>query len=267
MVIPDWLSFRAKNRLVEALEHSDFPMSRAARAAYEYLTTYFPPTPAAQSLDRIVGFYLLLRALRAEGISGDVIECGVGRGISLTFIGYFMQRLEFPGKLYGFDSFEGFPEPSKHDASTRNAIRGDLWSRTSQEFVRDHFAPAAFNGVRERLTLVPGFFDRSLVDAPSGDIALLHLDVDLYESYKTCLEKLGPRVKGVIVYDEYRSPKWPGATRAIDEGTPALNHQLYFSRTLQRHLSLSTDLERSGFNRRVIEQLECDPITPSPQVD
>lgn len=52
-----------------------------------------------------------------------------------------------------------------------------------------------------------------------GAIALLHLDVDLYESYKTALDWLWPFVSpgGIVTFDEYRSEAFPGATRAIDE--------------------------------------------------
>ena len=48
---------------------------------------------------------------------------------------------------------------------------------------------------------------------------LLHLDCDLYESYLTCLNNLYKNVvnKGVIVFDEYYSHKYPGARIAIDE--------------------------------------------------
>jgi hypothetical protein len=47
----------------------------------------------------------------------------------------------------------------------------------------------------------------------------VHLDCDIYESYKTCLDSLYDQVVpgGVILFDEYACPVWPGATRAVDE--------------------------------------------------
>jgi hypothetical protein len=55
--------------------------------------------------------------------------------------------------------------------------------------------------------------------AVGGSIALLHLDCDLYESYKLALETFYDKVQpdGVIMFDEYADERWPGARKAIDE--------------------------------------------------
>ena len=47
----------------------------------------------------------------------------------------------------------------------------------------------------------------------------LHLDVDLYSSYKICLENLWENVidGGIVLFDEYHDKKWPDAKYAIDE--------------------------------------------------
>lgn len=47
----------------------------------------------------------------------------------------------------------------------------------------------------------------------------VHLDVDLYSSYETCLPYFYKRLVsgGVIGFDEYNDPKWFGAKEAIDE--------------------------------------------------
>ena len=55
-----------------------------------------------------------------------------------------------------------------------------------------------------------------------GGIALLHLDCDLYNSYKLCLERCWDYVNtgGVILFDEYHQnslEKFPGSKLAIDE--------------------------------------------------
>ena len=48
---------------------------------------------------------------------------------------------------------------------------------------------------------------------------MLHLDCDLYESYKISLTNLYDKVVagGIIMFDEYDDQRWPGARRAIDE--------------------------------------------------
>jgi len=84
------------------------------------------------------------------------------------------------------------------------------------------------SGVKDLVTkgnikLVKGFFDHTLPGSISK-IALLHIDADLYSSYKVCLERLYPLVVkgGVVLFDEYNTlseegEKWPGATKAINE--------------------------------------------------
>ena len=77
----------------------------------------------------------------------------------------------------------------------------------------------------KNVRLVKGFFENTVDSYDGGPIALLHIDVDLYESYRAVLKKFFPQVAngGVILFDEYKSPRWPGATKAIDEffrGTP-----------------------------------------------
>src|SRR5439155_25755945 len=64
--------------------------------------------------------------------------------------------------------------------------------------------------VNERVVLVKGFFPAGFAQYSGAPIALLHLDVDLYLSYRYCLEWFEPLVAqgGVIAFDEYRSPIW-----------------------------------------------------------
>ena len=72
--------------------------------------------------------------------------------------------------------------------------------------------------IHDRVRLIKGFFDKTLPQY-EGRIALLHLDGDLYESYKVSLETLYEKVApgGIIMFDEYLDQRWPGATKAIDE--------------------------------------------------
>ena len=77
--------------------------------------------------------------------------------------------------------------------------------------------------VQSHLTVTKGFFDTSLKYYTGSRIALLHIDVDLYQSYLDVLNQLFSKVisGGVIVFDEYMSEsdlkKFPGAKKAIDE--------------------------------------------------
>jgi hypothetical protein len=49
--------------------------------------------------------------------------------------------------------------------------------------------------------------------------SLVHFDVDLYKPTRTALECFWPVLSrgGVMLFDEYSIPDWPGETRAVDE--------------------------------------------------
>ncbi len=171
-------------------------------------------------------FLYLERMLNiVEGIPGDVVECGVGRGRSLLLFGFLVKDRKSVRKIWGFDSFSGFPEPVKEDTSAmRVTKKGDKNLHTIAT-VLAFFASAGLGQdfIRSQMTLIKGYFSESLSKYRGDGIALLHLDGDLYESYKDPLRELYPKVVkgGVILFDEYLNTtehaKFPGAQKAIDE--------------------------------------------------
>jgi hypothetical protein len=253
------------NRLMEALvRRSGFAFSRTARRSFRYLAQYYPPFYYDGFLQKTAGFDALLREIDDCGIRGDVVECGVGRGLSLYVLGFFMSRRDHDRRLYGFDSFEGFPAPTPFDESPRRPLKGDLWSDTSLRHVREHFHVGLDTFFETRVSIVPGFFSATLPGrSDPREIALLNLDVDLYESYLMCLQHLGPRVTGVIVYDEYASPKWPGATRAVDEQLPLLKHLLFKSGVMSRYVSMPASSEETEFGRAIRRALQLETVRPA----
>ena len=67
-----------------------------------------------------------------KNIDGDIVECGVGRARSLITILALNRLYESfnshkSRKVFGLDSFEGFPRPHKFDHSKRNPKKGE-WS-------------------------------------------------------------------------------------------------------------------------------------------
>lgn len=163
-----------------------------------------------------------------SNVDGAIVECGIGSGSSLFHFAV-LNQIESKGRdLYGFDSFEGFPEPSAEDSSERNVEGGVLyrgWASDPEQLKRV-FRNDFRSDFNFELKLVKGFFENSITegvikDLKKSGIALLHLDVDLYDSYKVTLERLFPLVNsgGVILFDEYINEKikFPGAQKAIDE--------------------------------------------------
>jgi hypothetical protein len=86
----------------------------------------------------------------------------------------------------------------------------DLKAKVREAFVRFDL-PLDKNSVR----LVEGLFEDTLVgDDP---VALAHIDGDWYESVRTCLKRIGPRLSSgaPMVIDDYYM--WSGCKRAVDE--------------------------------------------------
>jgi hypothetical protein len=150
---------------------------------------------------------------------GAVVECGVGKGRTFLYFS-FLASQEKNRNLWGFDSFEGFPEPAKEDASVRSPKKGE-WSGVSVNDIHNTLLTAGISKdfIAKNTHLVKGFFSDSLANYPGDPIALLHIDGDLYESYKDVLTKLYPFVisGGLILFDEYNTEAWPGATKAVQE--------------------------------------------------
>jgi len=152
---------------------------------------------SAQSIRRLMHFHQLLETV--VDVDGDVVECGVGRATTFLELLVLSSLGERKRHVYGFDTFHGLPAPSTWDDGSydnRRLVEGAL--ATSKDQVVDHLlrggVPQKF--IDERITLVAGYFSDTLHSYDGPGIALLHLDVDLYESYEEALEILYPRVNG-----------------------------------------------------------------------
>ncbi len=169
---------------------------------------------------------------RIRDLEGDVIECGLGEGKTFAMLAYLVgsEGRGRPRTLWGFDSFEGLPEPTEWDASPRNPKKGE-WTIT-EESIAAHLKSAGIDECFPDCVprIVKGFLGTSLRRFDGGQVAFLHLDVDLYEGYRDGLELLYSRVVpgGVVAFDEYREfhpelpaygdqEKWPGCTKAVDD--------------------------------------------------
>ena len=153
-------------------------------------------------------------------LPGDVIECGVYRGRSILAIARAMQCIADDKTIYALDSFSGFPEDSISEC--------DLGQGRRMKSVRKKFrfcadSPTRLNRVFRRFNvnakLVPGFFSDTLPQFRDHKFCFIHLDCDIYSSYKECLESLFDRLVpgGVLVLDEWAADDWPGARQAGSE--------------------------------------------------
>jgi predicted O-methyltransferase YrrM len=198
----DWIAQRTAQQipLLKKQRGDSFNVLEVAflKAAYEsaeYYEQHLIKTPAfASDLD------LLSAAVRVSNPDGLFLEFGVASGRTISHI-----AKSRSGPVYGFDSFEGLPEDWRSGFS-KGAFAGDL-------------PPVPGN-----VTLIKGWFNQTLpafLAAHQGDVALLHVDCDLYSSTKCIFDLLAGRLKSgtVIVFDEFWNyPAWrQHEIKAFDE--------------------------------------------------
>lgn len=195
---------------------------------------------------RIHGFVSLLASL--DKVPGDIVECGVGRGRFLTVFVCANAFYKLNKKVYGFDSFEGFPVATSQDFGTRVVKEEKIsgWDDVSPDMIHyvlknDKDAEGSHtilnNGGTNDTILIKGFFSETLSSNLPHKISFLHLDADLYESTRDALVECLPRMSrgAIIVFDElHEKEKWPGVQRAVDEILKPLNLTPTWDAVLQR---------------------------------
>jgi hypothetical protein len=160
-------------------------------------------------------------------VKGSVVECGVFRGFSLMAWAKLSAMLEpenFSRRIYGFDTFEGFPSVHERDqAGPKTTEVGELSANSYDELIQliSEYDADRYLGHIPKVELIkgdmmktiPAFLDqnRHLV------VSLLFLDSDLYEPTKMALECFRSRMPAgaVIAFDELDKPIWPGETMAV----------------------------------------------------
>jgi hypothetical protein len=153
-------------------------------------------------------------------LPGHVVECGVYKGASLIRFATFREALESPysRKIIAFDAFGRFPAhvDARDGAFVRDFEKagGDGISVAELKRVFDH---KSFNNYEliqgDILETVPRYVD----DHPELKVALLHVDVSVYQPTKVVLEHLYEKVVkgGLVLLDDFGTVK--GETSAIDE--------------------------------------------------
>jgi len=156
---------------------------------------------------------------RTADLEGGIAECGVWRGRTFVAMALYLRQKSIPKTIFGFDSFQGFDASVETDISLGGAnvnvkkLRG--FDDTSFALVQRKAGAFHLKNFR----IEPGFFEESLRRWEGEKFCFVHLDCDLYESYSVCLDFFYPRMVsgGIILFDEYNDPAWPGANRAVDE--------------------------------------------------
>jgi O-methyltransferase len=167
---------------------------------------------------------LLCEDVVKRQVPGDFVEAGVWRGGASFVMAEALRRAsDADRRVWMFDSFEGLPAPADVDGSR------------AQDYVRDVASPwyldncradigevlqsAKELGFASRVTIVKGWFDQTLPEwrGRIGDIAMLRIDCDWFESTRCCFDELFDQVSpgGVVIVDDYYY--YDGAALAVHE--------------------------------------------------
>lgn len=171
-----------------------------------------------------------------EMIPGDIFEFGVYTGRSLALLAHYhelnkvsIHRLDFKRSIVGFDSFDGLPSDDGHPR-----WRPGLFN------VNHSYHPFCKNGEKVTADTVYSLFERCRLPKPRVEVgkferllpkvigkkymnvALVHIDCDLYESTKTVLMQLHNVFQEgtVILFDDwfnFRGRKDKGEQKAFYE--------------------------------------------------
>jgi len=187
----------------------------------------FPKYVRRQHLKRFLALYEIFKL--ALPVKGSVVECGVFKGFGVMSWAKLSAMLEpenLTRRIYGFDTFAGFPSVSDKDANPVAAPHdGALFADSYEELqsLIAQYDQDRFLGHVDKVHLikgnvvetVPAFLEAN----PHLVVSLLFLDLDLYEPTQVALRHFLPRMPrgALLAFDELDNPMWPGETLALLE--------------------------------------------------
>lgn len=152
-------------------------------------------------------FYNLART--KTGQPGDIAEIGVYKGGTAKILCEVFGADSARPRIHLFDTFEGMIETKNSDEVFE---KGNL-SDTSVESVRE------FLGNPGYVDFHKGPIAETRCVAEDLQFKFVHIDVDLYQSHKECIDYFYDRLLpgGIMVFDDYGALSCPNASLAIDE--------------------------------------------------
>ena len=147
---------------------------------------------------------------KTKNIKGDIIEFGIWNGNNLFIIKKFVDYYKMKKKVFGFDNFSGFPNPTK----LRKIKKGKYIGR-----------PQLINKIIK-------FFKLKKIEIINDDIinldkynnkfkklSFVYVDCNIYEVVKKILFKIDSKLShgGIIAFDEAQHPDQKGEGKALME--------------------------------------------------
>lgn len=147
----------------------------------------------------LVHIYQSLKYLSLNKIYGAVVEFGVYRGGTTVFMAKVLQHFNNPSKIYGFDTFTGFPPPK----SSLDMFDDSKYQLTDFNVVKRYCSP--YN-----IELIKGDICETCECIKGKTLSFAFFDTDNYSATKkaleTCYDQMIPG--GILAFDHYYSPNW-----------------------------------------------------------
>jgi hypothetical protein len=207
----------AGKRIAEVFQSSNVPLDLKLET--------FPIYSRRKTVTRFLALYEIFKLV--SEVKGSVVECGVNRGFGLMSWSLFSAVLEpanLMRRIYGFDSFDGFPSVNNKDKNPyQTAQQGGLRANSYEELSRliGVYDTDRFLGHVDKVHLIKGDATQTIPIFIKKNrhlvVSLLFMDFDLYEPTKVALDHFVPRMPrgAVLAFDELDNKIWPGETEAV----------------------------------------------------
>lgn len=180
------------------------------------------------SEERLYAMNKAVEYLIKNNIPGDIVECGVWRGGSTMCALLGLVKMGKPDRnIFLYDTFDGMSEPTEKDANllgkdakqlldeSQKTTEDTMWCYAPIEDVKKNIESTSYP--HQLVTYIKGKVEDTIPGTMPGEIALLRLDTDWYESTYHELKFLFPKLVkgGVLIIDDYGH--WQGAREAVDQ--------------------------------------------------
>jgi hypothetical protein len=215
------------------------PLEREARDELNRLMTN-SGIPAEERLETLPVFLkrqemariLFLNELYQQilEIPGSIVQCGVRWGgdvTTLTSLRGLYEPYNYSRRIIGFDTFSGLAGVNEKDQGISEVLDGQFavtegYQDTLSSILKMHESMAPLPHICKHALVVgdarntvPQFLQQN----PGEAIALLYLDMDIYDPTKVVLEQCIARMPSgaIVVFDEFGDRRFPGEAAAYFE--------------------------------------------------
>lgn len=175
-------------------------------------------------IERCYALYKSVKYVLDNKIPGDFVECGVWRGGSCMLMVYTLMESGIKDRtIWLYDTFGGMTKPGEQDGAAEkeeweiNKINDEKnkWCLGELEEVKQNLQSTGYP--ENNFRIIKGRVEDTIPSTIPGEISILRLDTDWYDSTKHELEYLYPLLQkgGVLIVDDYGA--WQGARKATDE--------------------------------------------------